>query len=954
MNFKKINFKKIMGDSFKMVDNKKVATTTKKQEVKEKTVKKKAAKKTPVKVTISGNKKKSKPKKKNFGKKLLKILLIIFLSGLILALIGMISLFLYIKSIAPELDRSESTLIYDRNGNEIAKLGTEKREIISYEELPEVLIDAIVATEDARFFQHNGFDFPRFTSATIKQLMGNSDAGGASTITMQVVYNNLTTKNDNFIKDLERKFTDIYMSIFHIEEKYSKEEILEFYVNIPFLGNNAYGVEEASLTYFGKSAKDLNLSEAALIAGMFKAPSAYNPYKYPEKATERRSTVLYLMERHGYISNEERRLAESIPVESLIRSTPDEEQSFQGFIDTVVKEVTNKTGLNPYTSPMKIWTTMDPVKQTAIDKILSEETYKFENHLVQTGFSITNIHTGEIIAIGAGRDREGASNFNYATQINKQPGSTAKPLFDYAPAIEFNNWSTHHQILDDKISYTNGPAMGNWDGKFNGMISMRTALSISRNTPALRAFKSTKNSDILKMVKALGLNPEISGGHIHEAHSIGSYTGTNPLELGAAFGAFGNGGYYIEPYSVKKIEYRDSGEIYEHQEVKVRAMSEETAYMITDMLRTSVNEGLSSGAKIWGANIAAKTGTTNYDEKAFQAHNLPYGAINDLWTVGYSPDYAVSLWYGYDEINNQYINKISTGPTKDALYRKILEIAIPKDYKSFPKPNGVIEVEVEKETIPAKLPSANTPDDMKTKELFKKGTEPTEISTRYNTLPDIYNLNTVVSDDNKTIKLTWNYDIPEQLNTDILRSYFINNYGHSFAEKYLQQRLDYNNNTLGALRFGIYIKDENNNLTNIGYSGTNDYTYTIPKKTTINKEVTFVVKAEHSIINSMNSNGVEIKTTYKIDDEPVILIELNGEKTINLELNDTYIDLSTPISIYEDGILVTNGYTIKKEIKLNDKLVSSIDTTKASTYVISYIIKYGKTEKTLKRTVIIK
>lgn len=930
---------------------------TEKKEVKTPKVKKnttKDKKSSVVKTKVDNKNNKGNKSNKSKFKVFLKVMLFIFLIGLILGLSGVIWLFIYIKNNAPEFDvsefyRSESTIIYANDGTEIAKLGNEMREIISYEELPEVLIDAIIATEDSRFFQHNGFDLARFISASLQQLSGNSSAGGASTITMQVVYNNFTERTSDVLDNLLRKFTDIYMSIFKIEEEYSKEEILELYVNIPFLGDNSYGVEQACLNYFGKSAKDINLSEAALIAGLFQAPSTYNPYLYPEKAEARRSTVLYLMERHGYISEEERIIANSIPVQSLLREDYYHEQEFQGFIDTVVEEVQEKTGYNPYVIPMKIWTTMDIDTQSDVNSLLNGETFTFENDVVQTAFSITDINTGALIAVGAGRNREGERSYNFATMMNRQPGSTAKPLFDYAPAIEYNNWSTHYQILDDTLSYTNGKEIGNWDGKYMGLMSMRDALSLSRNTPALRTFQNTTNSGILTMATNLGLNPEVVNGYVHEAHSLGAYTGTNPLELGAAFGAFGNGGYYVEPYSVKKIEFRDTGEVYEHEIVKVRAMSEETAYMITSMLVTSVQEGLSSGARLSGVNMAAKTGTTNFDNETIANNGLPSNAVNDLWIVGYSPDYVVSLWYGYEKINNQYYNTAYKGVYRDALYQEILKIVMPRDYANFSQPSGVVSVQVEKETMPAMLPSDNTPSNMISTELFLKGTEPTEVSNRYNTLPSIYNLKST-SNSNK-IELTWDFDTPDQASEEYLMNYFTTNLGSKFAENYYNSHIEYNASTIGTITFGIYTKDSNGDLKNIGYTDTNEFTYTVPSSVSSNEKLTFVVIAEYSIIKNMNSANTESSIVYTNSNEDLIVITLKGNSTINLNLNEVYADEAIPVIVTDNGIETTNGISVNKEIYLNNVIVSSLDTSKSGTYIIQYTVTYKDKTTVLKRTI---
>ena len=242
------------------------------------------------------------------------ILLIIFFSTS--------GLYIYIYLNAPEFNRDllykkESTNIYDSKGNLIATIGSEKRQIVSYEELPEVLIDAIIATEDSRFFEHNGLDLPRFIKASYYYLIG-SNAGGASTLTMQVSKNTYTNNESTGIKGLIRKFTDIYLSKFKIEKNYSKKEIIEFYVNAPYLGSGNYGVAMATKNYFNKDVNDINLVEAATIAGLFQAPSAYDPRINKDEANKRKNEVISLMLRHGYITKEIAESAINTHVENLL------------------------------------------------------------------------------------------------------------------------------------------------------------------------------------------------------------------------------------------------------------------------------------------------------------------------------------------------------------------------------------------------------------------------------------------------------------------------------------------------------------------------------------------------------------------------------------------------------------------------------------------------------------
>ena len=347
---------------------------------------------------IKFNEKKKSKKKRNVKFTLKTLLLALLILGIFL-FIGMIAFLGYIVISAPGFDESllyvsNPTVIVDANGTELAKLGIEKRITITYDEMSEVLIDAIIATEDSRYFEHNGVDWARFLKASFYQLLGKSDAGGASTITMQVSKNTYTSNEDSGIKGIIRKFTDVYVSMFKIEKNYSKEQIMEFYVNSHYLGRNAYGVEQVSLNYFNKSVKDLNVAEAALIAGLFQAPGRYDPYKNPELTENRRQTVLKLMLRHGYISKDEYNIAKKLTVEKIV--IPQEESTYassevskyQGYIDTVVEEVSDTYGVNAYTTPMLIYTNMDRSKQDAVNDVLDGKTYNWINDKVQSGISV--------------------------------------------------------------------------------------------------------------------------------------------------------------------------------------------------------------------------------------------------------------------------------------------------------------------------------------------------------------------------------------------------------------------------------------------------------------------------------------------------------------------------------------------------------------------------------------
>jgi len=864
----------------------------------------------------SNKQKKVKTKKKGKIKKLFKILIIIFFILFIMGIIVAALLWKDIVDNAPKFDpellyHQESSIVYDMNGTEVKTLATEKRENISYDELPEVLINAIIATEDSRFFQHNGFDLLRFIKASVAAVLGQ-DGGGASTLTMQVSKNTYTSKEVS----LTRKFTDIYMSMFQIEKNYTKQEIIEFYVNYPYLGGGAYGVEQACQNYFGKSAKDINLAEAALIAGLFQSPGGYDPYIYPEKAEKRRQTVLYLMERHGYISSTQRKEAKKMTVDKLLTSTekPGEDYTYQSFIDEVLKEIAKDTGLDPYTTSMEIYTTMDPAQQQYVYGILKGQNFTWENDVVDAGIAVVDVKTGAITALGGGRNKDGAKTFNNATELNNQIGSTSKPIFDYAVGIEYENWSTYTPFVDEPYQYSDGTPINNWDGGYKGWMTAREALAQSRNIPALKAFQLNKNSNIKEFVTNLGLHPEVdSNGKLHEAHAIGGYTGESPLNMAAAYAAFANQGYYTEPYSYTKIVLRETGEVIENTITKRKVMGEDTAYMMTSMLQSSAQYGLGNQSNINGAVYGAKTGTSNFDAATKKAHGLRYDAVHDLWVSGTSPDYAISVWYGYEDIDPNYTSTVNT-----IQHRKLFQAVgkgIFKVGSTFTKPDSVVEVQVEKGTDPVKLASDQTPSDLIITELFKKGTEPTEISTKYIQLDNVKNLKSSV--ENKKLTLTWSA-VEKQTDADV---------------------------AWGEIAYRIYAVDGNNT---IFMDTTTKTTYSF----TLNSDSAekYIIKTSYLNYTGNMSSGSEIMVEVPKE----ITITLLGKSEMSIEVGSTFNDLGYVVK--EGTKDVTSKATLKKKVITNDatgKTVDKVDTSTIGNYTITYTIEYDGTTKTLKREIVV-
>lgn len=872
----------------------------------------------------------------------------------------------YIVKSAPEFDaqkmfEKEATKVLDSKGELIATLGSEKREKVTYEELPQVLVDAIIATEDSRFFQHNGFDAPRFLKASISQILGRG-GGGASTLTMQLSKLSFTSVESTGIKGIIRKFTDIYMSVFKIEKNFTKYEILEYYVNTPCMGGNIYGVQQASNYYFNKDVKDLNLVEAAMIAGMFQSPNGYNPYNNPNDANSRKNTVLYLMKRHGYITDTEYKAATSVKIKDFLEGGTTSTNEYQGFIDTVVQEIIDKTGNNPYDVPMTIYTTMDRTRQDVINNFY--KTHKFKDKKVEVGVGVIDNKTGAIVAVGAGRNKTSALTLNMATfwgQTKRQPGSTIKPIIDYGPAIEYANLSTYGNFVDDETPYGSG-TMRNYNHKYSGWMSMRDCLVKSMNTCALQAFKMTSNDEKVKFITSLGIEIPEGVTTLPESYSIGAFNGVSPVQLAAAFAAFGSGGYYTTPYSFTKIVYTETGDEYIQDTSRERVMKAQTAYMISTVLRGVTP----SNVKVSGTQLATKTGTTSYDTSLLKKYGLSSSVIPDAWTVTFSTDYSVAIWYGYpewlsaDAVKNKYY--LTNGPaiTERKKIQAEINNKIHNKNKTFKNPGGIVSAEVELETLPAQKPSAYTPKDMKKTFLFISGTEPSEVSTRYSKLNDptsyTYSLN------GKTLNLSWESPgTPDAIDTNYLTNYFNNGYT-IWAEKYLKERISYNNKKIGKFGYQIYLTSGASS-TYVGW--TEDTNYQIDLRSYAGSYDGVIIKSAYSIFTANASDGIKIlfESSTPSSEYEITMNNLSVE----YNLNDTYNELTTDSisGIILDGTNITSSITnlkiaatsITKNNSTSSLVVSDI-TKEAGTYKVTYTITFTyngiNTTKTKVQTVIVK
>ena len=906
---------------------------------------------------------KDKTKTKNIKKKILKVFLTCFLTVCIVLVLAAGAFMAYIVVTTEDFDPNklkyqDQSLVYDKNGNVFTSLGTEKRESVTYDELPQVLIDAIIATEDSRFFEHKGVDILRFLKASVGQVLHIGGSGGASTLTMQVSKNNLTSTESQGLEGIIRKFRDVYISVFQIEKEYTKEQIIEFYVNDNLLGGSNWGVEQASQYYFGKSVSELSLAEASTLAGIFQTPNKYRPDFYPERAEKRRETVLNLMVKHGYITEEEAEATKQIPVSSLVVSHP-ENETYKAYLETVVQEIEDKLDVNPYTTSLKIYTSLDTSIQNGIDKIMNGETYTWENDVVQAGIAVIDVNTGQVVAIGAGRDRDEAADrtWNYATQNKKHPGSTAKPIFDYGPGFEYSNYSTYTLFNDEPWTYTNGPSVNNWDGGFKGLMTLRDALAQSRNIPALKAFQQNNKQNIKSFVTSLGITPE---SDFHEAHAIGGFTGASPLEMSAAYAAFANGGYYIEPHTVIKVEYRDTGKVEEFKYTKERVMKESTAFMINNVLQYAVENGSDGGARVYGKTVAAKTGTSNHSAQTIKDYHMNGDAVNDLWTCAYTPEYSFSLWYGYDELSSEYYNtNVYNGGLgyKNRLMSALVKV-IPMTTTAFNVPDTVIQKPVEFGTWPAQLPSDYTPSNLIRNEYFVKGTEPTETSKRFDKFNDINNVSTDKST-STSLKITWNYKFDEIFTESYLKNYFSQTVFGNGRDTFVNERLNY----FGGVGFAIYGKDKNNNLELIDFTTDTEFTYSKNSTSYNSKYKYIVIKVKYKDYTSNESNGYEVKIPFASsiidnDNKESLTTDISSNEASYIlgNFKEKNITVKYKGKVITDTENLTIEYTIPSEninTTSKDEFEQKVNSlTEAKSYKIIYKITYINNNKNIDETII--
>lgn len=602
---------------------------------------------------------------RNVGGLIKKILL--WVAGIVvLLMVASAALFFYYASSAPKISRSDLTsqsitTIYDDQNRVISRLGAQKREYAKDNQIPKQLKNAVVSIEDRRFYKHHGVDTIRILGAATSNVFGRS-AGmqGGSTLTQQLVKLSVfsTAASD---RTLKRKAQEAWLAI-NVEQHFSKSQILDFYINKVYMGNGIYGMQTAAQYYYGKDLNDLDLSQLALLAGMPQSPTYYNPLVSNTKyATQRRNEVLNAMVRSNYITQSQANQAAS---ESVTAGLDPDHGNISGsgtavdskVVDPYVKQVLadlQAQGYNPYSDGLKVHTNLDlDAQQHLYDA--ANKNVQFQNDKMQAGVAVTDPHNGQIIAMLGGRHTGNVVyGLNRAVQSNRSSGSTAKPLMDYGPAIEYLQWPTFKSIADTRFVFPGtNTVLHDFDKKYKGNMTMREALVQSRNVPAIRALQAVGIKRATAFLDGLGISQKQP---YTLQNGIALYI--SPLQVSAAYAAFANGGTYYKPYYISSITTQD-GSVKQFNPKGKRAMNKATAYMITDMLKGvfTDSQGSATDARLNGVNQAGKTGTTNYPGNSSQS------GVMDSWMAGYTKNYSIAVWTGYDHplepggsISEQYV-----------------------------------------------------------------------------------------------------------------------------------------------------------------------------------------------------------------------------------------------------------------------------------------------------------
>lgn len=597
-----------------------------------------------------------------------------------MVLVGCVTVFVACYSYIRELDVSklnqplpEATLVLDKFGKPASQLSASKIDPVTFAQMPKVLTDAVVAVEDRRFYEHTGIDIKSIFRAVVRDVLRGSYSEGASTITQQLA-RNLYLNAD---KTLGRKLREAAYAI-KIDTTYSKNEILEMYLNSIYFGEGSWGVQGAARTYFNKNVKDLTLPEAAVLAALPKAPSRYSPFQDEAQALERRNIVLVLMRDEGKITAHEYEKAKASSL-GVVKSDKgnDLKGRYPAYVDAVINEAVNVYGFTEeqlLTGGLRITTELDPSVQNAVADVYKDERLFPESkpdQLIQSGAAIVDQRNGGVRALAGGRGEGVFRGFSRATQLKRQPGSSFKPIAVYGPALE-KGYKPYSTLYDGPLNIE-GYQPQDWDHQTRGQVSMQEAVVSSWNVPAVWLLHEIGIDRGLQFAKSLGIPLPAQDRQLGIALG-GLSEGVSPLQMAQAFSAFAAKGVLHQAHTITKIE-TSSGHVLVGASLKgVPVMQPETAYAMTSMLQVAVAQGTGKNAAM-NRPVAGKSGTTQLPQtKEFEG--ISSGSAKDAWFVGYTPELTAAVWVGYDRTDKQHYLTTSGGAVPAILFREMMNRAL--------------------------------------------------------------------------------------------------------------------------------------------------------------------------------------------------------------------------------------------------------------------------------------
>ena len=609
-----------------------------------------------------------------------------------------------------------TSIIYDGQSDVVTRLhGVQDRTWVSISELQPSTVYAFISAEDARFFEHEGVDVIRIAGAIVADIKAGSYVQGASTISQQLIkLSHLTSE-----KTISRKAEEAALA-YEMERQYSKEDILEMYLNYVYFGGGYYGIEAAAEGYFGVHASDLTLDQSAMLAGILKSPSGYAPHINYAASINRRNNILRLMQDYGYITDDEKKQAAAKRPTIL----HDKREEYSGYYtDAVTKSAAALLGITVdelIRGGYSIYSAMDSDIQHYCEEMFKNgELFPAEDS--EAAIVVLEPSTGMVVAMVGGRSYTGGISFNRATDIRRQPGSVIKPVIAYAPAFEYLNYTAADMILDEETTFADYTP-SNYGNKYYGWVTVREAVTKSLNVPAVKTLSEVGVERAKDFAKRCGIEFDDKDDSL--ALALGGFTyGVSPLQIAGAYSCFASGGIYNTPTLVKKITDRNGLTVYEYRQDSRRVMSEANAYILTSMLKSVVTEGTGHRLNTLDIPIAGKTGTVG----------LANGN-RDAWMAGYTPEYTAVVWQGYDSDRLGLLPSSATGGTYPALMLYELFNHIYPDGRSgdFEKPESVKQYSIDAKTLKkqhkAVLANAMTPQSSRITEYFTEETAPEDVS----------------------------------------------------------------------------------------------------------------------------------------------------------------------------------------------------------------------------------